>query len=345
MNEDIEGQDLRAAGSGTLYVVATPIGNLTDLSERSSQVLRSVQWVAAEDTRNTRVLLDRVGSTARMLAAHRHNERQSAAGIVALLQKGQDLALVSDAGTPAISDPGARIVSAALAAGLRVVPIPGPSAAVAMVSASGLCEGPFHFDGFLPSRPRARDERLETLARMPHPFVLFEAPHRIEATLKAIAERCGTERWIAIGRELTKKFEEVHRCRAGEALPWLAADANRRRGEYVLVVAQRGARPEGTDADTGAGEENAKVTADRTRAATGSAEPDSAPARNGPAAQNGPATQSDPGEGGSVDPRRLLAALLEELPPSRAARVASHATGLPRQALYRLALELSGGNA
>ena len=313
MNEDIEGQDLRAAGSGTLYVVATPIGNLTDLSERSSQVLRQVQWVAAEDTRTTRVLLDRVGSQARTLAAHRHNERESAAGIVALLHKGQDLALVSDAGTPAISDPGARIVSAALAAGNRVVPIPGPSAAIAMVSASGLCEGPFHFEGFLPSRPRARDERLTALARMPHPFVLFEAPHRIEATLTAIAERCGADRWIAIGRELTKKFEEVHRCRTGEALSWLNADANRRRGEYVLVVAQQGVHPEGTEAGDATG------------------------ARAGSVAR----AES---EAGCTDPRRLLVALLEELPASRAARVASHATGLPRQALYRLALEISGGD-
>ena len=324
MNEDIEGQDLRAAGSGTLYVVATPIGNLSDLSERSSRVLRDVHWVAAEDTRNTRVLLDRVGSPARSIAAHRHNERESAAGIVALLHKGQDVALVSDAGTPAVSDPGTRIVSAALAAGIRVVPIPGPSAAIAMVSASGLCEGPFHFEGFLPSRPRARDDRLATLARMPHPFVLFEAPHRIEATLRAIAERCGAERWIAIGRELTKKFEEVHRCRAGEALDWLAADANRRRGEYVLVVAQHGARPDGTEAGRAA------------EAGTGS--------RTG-AADEAKARHEAPAEGhdaASADPRRLIAALLEELPPSRAARVASHATGLPRQALYRLALELSG---
>ena len=300
---------------GTLYVVATPIGNLSDLSERSMQVLRSVEWVAAEDTRTTRVLLDRVGSAARALAAHRHNERESAAGIVALLRKGHDVALVSDAGTPAVSDPGCRIVSAALSAGVRVVPVPGPSAAIAMISASGLSEGPFHFEGFLPSRPRARDARLERLARMPHPFVLFEAPHRIAETLPAIAACCGAERWIAIGRELTKKFEEIHRCQAGDAADWLAADPNRLRGEYVLVVAPAGAQPAGAGPDSAAGD------------------------------RAGEANAGEPGEdAATLDPRKLLEALLEELPPSRAVRVATRATGLPHRQLYQLALELSAGS-
>jgi 16S rRNA (cytidine1402-2'-O)-methyltransferase len=181
--------------------------------------------------------------------------------------------------------------TAALDAGAPVTPIPGPSAAIAMVSASGLVEGPFHFEGFLPSRARARDERLAALARMTWPFVLFEAPHRIAATLPAIAEQCGPERQVALGRELTKKFEEVHRCAAGAAAAWLAADANRQRGEYVLVVA-------------GAGD-----TAEEAAA--------------------------------GLDPRRLLAALLEELPPSRAVKVATRATGLPHRELYQMALELS----
>jgi len=286
-----------AEGFGTLYVVATPIGNLSDLSERMSQVLREVEWVAAEDTRTTRVLLDRAGSSARMLASHRHNERASAERVVGLLTQGQRVALVSDAGTPAVSDPGCRVVSAALDAGVTVTPIPGPSAAIAMVSASGLVEGPFHFEGFLPSRPRARDERLASLARMAWPFVLFEAPHRIADTLPAIAGQCGPERQVALGRELTKKFEEVHRCRAGEAAAWLAADPNRLRGEYVLVVAGAGA---------------------------------------------GGAALADGGASAGLDSRRLLAALLDELPPSRAVKVATRATGLPHRALYQLALELSG---
>src|SRR5690606_30377112 len=139
-------------GFGTLYVVATPIGNLSDLSERMIRTLQAVDWVAAEDTRTTRVLLDRAGSSARMLAAHQHNERASADRILSLLTSGAQVALVSDAGTPAVSDPGCRVVSTVLDAGLTVVPIPGPSAAIAMVSASGLVDGPFHFEGFLPTR-------------------------------------------------------------------------------------------------------------------------------------------------------------------------------------------------
>lgn len=242
------GQDGRTGpeGFGTLYVVATPIGNLSDLSERMIQTLRAVDWVAAEDTRTTRVLLDRAGSGARMLAAHRHNERASAERIVALLSQGAQVALVSDAGTPAVSDPGCRIVSAALDAGIAVSPVPGPSAAIAMVSASGLVEGPFHFEGFLPSRPKARDARLEALARLGCPFVLFEAPHRIAATLPAIARHCGEARQVALGRELTKRFEEIHRCAAREAADWVAADPNRLRGEYVVVVA--GAESQSDDA-------------------------------------------------------------------------------------------------
>lgn len=304
--------------------MATPIGNLDDLSERSTRILRSVAWVAAEDTRTSRVLLDRIGSGARTIAAHRHNERESAPGIVALLEKGHDVALISDAGTPAVSDPGCRIVSAALGAGMRVVPIPGPSAVVAMISVSGLVEGPFHFEGFLPSRARHRDERLDRLARMPHPFVLFEAPHRIAGTLPAIAACCGADRWLAIGRELTKKFEEVHRCRAGDSTDWLAADQNRRRGEYVLVVAPAGELPgesPGTDS-----RENR----------TDGIDPSS------PAACIAAGLPRETGEeNGAIDARRLLVALLEELPPSRAVRVATRATGLPHRQLYQLALELA----
>ena len=223
-------------GFGTLYVVATPIGNLSDLSERMIRTLQTVDWVAAEDTRTTRVLLDRTGSSARMLAAHQHNERASADRILALLTSGAQVALVSDAGTPAVSDPGCRVVSTVLDAGLTVVPIPGPSAAIAMVSASGLVDGPFHFGGFLPTRTKARDTRLASLARLECPFVLFEAPHRIATTLPAIARQCGPTRRVALGRELTKRFEEVHRCAAAEAADWVAADPNRERGEYVLVV-------------------------------------------------------------------------------------------------------------
>ena len=290
-----------AAGSsdGSLYVVATPIGHLSDLGARAAEVLRSVDVVAAEDTRTSRVLLDRVGSHASPMAAHRHNELEAGERIVALLAQGRNVALISDAGTPAISDPGARIVAMALRAGHRVVPIPGPSAPIALLSACGLVEGAFHFEGFLPTRAKARADRLALLARMPHAFVLFEAPHRIARTLPAIAAACGDTRWLALGRELTKRFEEIHVCRAGAAAAWLAADPNRERGEYVLVVAAESA-------------------------SAGQAQPQSE------AAEAGSAT---------VEVAALLAALLEELPVSRAVRIAERATGLPHRLLYRLALE------
>jgi 16S rRNA (cytidine1402-2'-O)-methyltransferase len=278
-------------GVGSLYVAATPIGNLSDLSERTTRILRSVPWVAAEDTRTTRVLLERIGSGARSFAVHQHNESGSAAAVIERLRRGEDVALVSDAGTPAVSDPGCRIVSAVLDAGLRVVVLPGPSAAIAMVSVSGLVEGAFHFEGFLASRARARDERLAQLARLHCPFVLFEAPHRIADTLRAIEASCGPGRLIAIGRELTKKFEEIHRCPASEAMRWLEADSHRVRGEFVLVVAPAPSTPPG-DTDE---EEN--------RA------------------------------------RELLDALLEELPPSRAVRVAQRLSRLPHRRLYQMALE------
>ncbi|MCO5107926.1 MAG: 16S rRNA (cytidine(1402)-2'-O)-methyltransferase [Burkholderiaceae bacterium] len=297
--------------AGTLYVVATPIGHLSDLGARAAEVLRGVDVVAAEDTRTSRVLLDRVGSRARPMAAHRHNEREAGEKIVALLAEGRRVALVSDAGTPAVSDPGARIVAMALRAGFRVVPIPGPSAPIALLSACGLVEGPFHFEGFLPTRAKARDARLAELARMPHAFVLFEAPHRIAQTLAAIAVACGGARWIALGRELTKRFEEIHVCRAGEACAWLAADPNRERGEYVLVVAA----PDHDTQPAGAG---------------GAAQGRSSPAAAA-APPEGPATAS-------VDVVALLDALLEEMPVSRAVKVAERATGLPHRALYRLAL-------
>lgn len=221
---------------GSLYVVATPIGHLSDLGGRAAEVLRAVDLVAAEDTRTTRVLLEHIGARPRTISAHRHNENAAAQRIVDALAEGRSVALVSDAGTPGVSDPGARIVAIVRAAGHRVVPVPGPSAPIALISASGLVEGPFHFEGFLPTRAKARDERLAALARLAHPFVLFEAPHRIGQTLSAIARLCGSHRRVAIGRELTKRFEEIHVCAAADAPAWFEADANRTRGEYVLVV-------------------------------------------------------------------------------------------------------------
>jgi 16S rRNA (cytidine1402-2'-O)-methyltransferase len=207
----------------------------------------------------------------------------------------------------------------ALRAGHRVVPIPGPSAPVALLSACGLVEGPFHFEGFLPARTGARDARLAVLARMPHPFVLFEAPHRIARTVPAIASACGPGRWIALGRELTKRFEEIHVCRAGEAVDWLAADPNRERGEYVLVVAAPDYDPQRHD--TGA-----------TCSDSGCAEPSD----DDPGAASGGADVRTV----TIEASTLLAALLEALPLSHAVRVAQRASGLPHRELYQMALAL-----
>jgi len=221
---------------GTLYVVATPIGNLDDLSPRAAAVLRAAALVACEDTRTSRTLLSRHGIATRTVALHGHNERAAAAGLVKLLLAGSDVALISDAGTPALSDPGAQLVSEAHKAGIRVSPIPGPSAAAAAFSAAGFAASGFLFAGFLPAAGAARRKALQSLAS-PWPVVLYEAPHRMAATLADLAARFGAEREIVIARELTKKFEEVARLRLGEAPAWLAGQPHRGQGEFALVLA------------------------------------------------------------------------------------------------------------
>jgi 16S rRNA (cytidine1402-2'-O)-methyltransferase len=288
-----------------LYVVATPIGHLADLSPRAAQTLREVDVVAAEDTRVSRVLLQHAGSSARLISARAHNEQAAARQILALLAQGKSVALVSDAGTPAISDPGAQVVAAVRAAGFVVVPIPGPSALATLLSAAGLREGPVLFEGFLPARARARRERLAVLAQAAHlagsALVFYEAPHRIDECLADIASTFGPERPLVIGRELTKLFEEIAVMPAGQALEWLGARPERRRGEFVIAV-EREPAPES---------------------------PGQAPAGAAPVA---------------IDPaaRRLLERLLTELAPSRAARLAHEVSGAPRDALYALAMSLRG---
>ncbi len=221
--------------SPALYVVATPLGNLGDLGERARTVLREVPWVAAEDTRHSQPLLAHCGSAARLLAAHEHNEREAAEKIVARLQVGEAVALVSDAGTPAVSDPGARIVAAVRAAGHRVIPVPGPCAAVAALSASGFDDSRFLFCGFLPPRTAARRQALEALRAQVAPLVFYEAPHRIVETVGDLAAVLG-ERRLLIARELTKLFESIALLPLAGAVDWLREDANRQRGEFVLVV-------------------------------------------------------------------------------------------------------------
>ena len=234
-----------------LYVVATPIGNLRDITLRALQVLTAADIVAAEDTRNTAHLLTHHGISAnRLMAVHQHNERGAAEKIIALLQAGQTVAFVSDAGTPAVSDPGALLVQAVLAAGLRVIPIPGASAAVAALSASGLAEAHFLFYGFLPNKSAARRTALQTLIEHPYTLVFYEAPHRILECVADLHAVFGAEREIVLAREVTKLFESIHRCSLGAALDWLNSDPNNQRGEFVLLVSAAPPQPAGLNADT-----------------------------------------------------------------------------------------------
>jgi len=241
------GAALEAAGAqhypqGTLYVVATPIGNLADISLRALHVLALADRVACEDTRHTQALLRAYGIDkpgAHLLAVHQHNEAQAAHAVADLLRAGLRVAYVSDAGTPGVSDPGARLVAQVRAQGLRVVPLPGASSVTTLLSAAGVAQDDaggsgFVFAGFLPSRATERTHAVQALATQTQATVLLEAPHRIEALALALAVL--GERWVTVGRELTKQFEEIATVHA-DALPaWLAADANRLRGEFVLVL-------------------------------------------------------------------------------------------------------------
>ncbi|MDZ4202851.1 MAG: 16S rRNA (cytidine(1402)-2'-O)-methyltransferase [Gallionella sp.] len=241
-------QKLEAA----LYVVATPIGNLRDITLRALDVLGTADVIAAEDTRNTAHLLTHHGISAnRLLAVHQHNERGAAEKIIGLLQSGQSIAFVSDAGTPAVSDPGALLVQAVREAGLRVIPVPGASAAVAALSASGLAQAQFTFHGFLPNKSAARRSVLEALRERAEILVFYEAPHRIIECVADLHTVFGDDREIVLAREITKLFESIHRCPLGDASAWLNSDPNNQRGEFVLLVS--GALPQagGLDNETG----------------------------------------------------------------------------------------------
>jgi len=233
---------------GALYVVATPIGNLADITLRAVHVLSLVDAIACEDTRHSAPLLRQLGIDGKtLIAVHQHNEREAAAAVLARLARGERVAYVSDAGTPAISDPGAALVSAAQAAGYRALPIPGASSAVAALSVAGdAVVGPFTFVGFLPTRAGERAQGLATLASTTHAHVLFEAPHRIEALAGSLAQACA-DRTVTVCRELTKQFETVASMPASTLPSWFAADANRSRGEFVLVVHARVAASAETD--------------------------------------------------------------------------------------------------
>ncbi|MBE0614812.1 MAG: 16S rRNA (cytidine(1402)-2'-O)-methyltransferase [Burkholderiales bacterium] len=232
--QDHEAQS--SGGAGKLYVVATPIGNLGDISARALAVLAQADLVAAEDTRTTGHLLAHHGISTKLIALHEHNEMQRSVELVARIKSGKTIALVSDAGTPGISDPGALLVARAREAGVVVSPIPGANAAVAALSASGLTAPHFLFYGFLPVKSAARHAALEVLRELPYTLVFYEAPHRVTECVAALAAALGGEREIVIARELTKLFETIHRCRLDAAGAWLAEDANRQRGEFVLIV-------------------------------------------------------------------------------------------------------------
>jgi 16S rRNA (cytidine1402-2'-O)-methyltransferase len=232
-----------------LYVVATPIGNLGDITLRALETLRAADLIACEDTRHARHLLDHHGIRAATLSVHEHNEAAAATKLIDALSSGKRVALISDAGTPGISDPGARACAAVRAAGFRVVPLPGPSAAITALSAAGLADARFLFAGFLPPKPTARRHEIEALKSIPAALVIYEAPHRIEETIADLAALLEPERTLVVARELTKLFEQIAVMPLTEGPAWLAADENRKRGEFVLVVS---APPpnEGLDAET-----------------------------------------------------------------------------------------------
>lgn len=235
--------------SGTLFIVATPIGNLEDLSPRAQRVLGEVDRIAAEDTRHSRRLLDHFAITTPMLALHEHNEPVASAGLIARLGQGENIALISDAGTPLISDPGYVLVREARAAGIQVVPVPGPSALITALSASGLPTDRFIYEGFLPSKQAARRKQLELLAGESRTLVFYEAPHRIEDTLADLREIFGDSREAVLARELTKRFETFLAGDLASLAAQLQLDEDQRRGEFVLIVhgapPAQGRSPEG----------------------------------------------------------------------------------------------------
>lgn len=221
---------------GILYVVATPIGNLGDITLRALETLKSVDAIAAEDTRHTSGLLSHFGISKKLIAVHEHNEHQSAEKLLMQLKAGENIAVVTDAGTPGISDPGAAVVDLVRKAGVKVVPIPGVSAVITALSVSGITQNGFHFYGFLPASGAARRKILQELASQTVTLVFYEAPHRIVECVADLNAILGGERRITFARELTKTFETIYACPLSRAGTWLQADANQQRGEFVLLI-------------------------------------------------------------------------------------------------------------
>lgn len=222
--------------SPCLYIVPTPIGNLSDITLRAIEVLKSVDCIAAEDTRHSGILLQHLDAKAPMLALHDHNEQQRAGVLIQRIQQGQSIALISDAGTPLISDPGYHLVKACRDAGVKVVPLPGPCAAITALSAAGLPTDRFVFEGFLPAKEKGKEDRLQAVADETRTMVFYESPRRVIDTLESMQKVFG-DRLVVAARELTKTFETIHALPLSEMIPWLQEDENRTRGEFVLMVA------------------------------------------------------------------------------------------------------------
>lgn len=312
-----EGDRPEADASGTLYICGTPIGNLQDISERALATLKSVSLIAAEDTRVTRKLTSHFGVPGRLVSYHEHNKRAMTPEIIRTLLEGHDVALVSDAGMPGISDPGEELIAEAIKAGVKVVPVPGPTALIAGLVVSGLPTGRFAFEGFLPRSPKERRERLRALASEERTIVLYESPHRIKSTLEDLAEVLGPGRRCAVARELTKVHEEVVRGTLGE----LAGEFARRepRGEIVIVV-EGAARYAGPKPGAGGGHLREGAAPDGQ---------DSGEAKGG-------IPQADDVKA------RLAEAIKGGLDKKTAVKRVARALGLPRQDVYRIAVDMTG---
>lgn len=232
-----------------LYIVATPIGNLDDITLRAVETLKKVDFVAAEDTRHSQRLMNHLGVTAKMMALHEHNEREKSQALIDKIKEGKSIALVSDAGTPLISDPGYFLVKLAREQGIKVVPIPGVSAVVTALSVSGLPSDRFVFEGFLPAKQGAKTKRLEAFLYESRTVIFYESPHRILDTLNVMNDVYGADRYLVVARELTKTFETIKGDVLGALCQWVESDANQQKGEFVLLLEGVADSPDASVAD------------------------------------------------------------------------------------------------